>query len=100
MKTSGSTQMDLEGKRLVNFCAVFGRRVHWTENMQHIEKAYRDKMVRKDFRDMRIYGNTTERINAKGCKKGYPVRFKVIGNGTYEGILEYLSWWYRNRGFG
>ena len=95
MMTSNEGQLDLFGKRVYNFTVIFGERLPWQENMNHIRNAYKDGMVNKVFLRMRFQGFTTERVNRKCKRKGAPTFFRYFPDPKKrnEGCMEYMKWW-------
>ena len=100
MKTSDVGQVDLFGNKLLSFSVIFGTHIPWQENMQHIDDAFKDKMVDKKFRKMRFQGFITERVNRKTHTISHPKIFKYISNGSHKGCFDYLKWWVYYRKLG
>jgi len=100
-KTSEPWQIDLFGKRLGNFTAIFGKPIEWQEILWHVEQAYKARVVSKQFLLARIRdGTTTERVNRKNLKKSYPTAYRFIRNGDNAGCKEYVEFWANNRKIG
>lgn len=100
MRTSSSKQIDLFDNELDNFCIIFGQPLPWQEIRLHVEHAYEDEIVNRQFRDMRYLGHITERVNRKNSGKDHPRVYTYFPNGNNEGCMEYLRWWKWNREVG
>ncbi|MEM2111348.1 MAG: hypothetical protein QXX08_05670 [Candidatus Bathyarchaeia archaeon] len=96
MKTSESTQVDLYGKTLGNYCIIFGRILTWDEIKWHVKEAFRLGMVNKGFVIIRKFGSITIRVNAKNDKIPPPTPVYYFSNGDKEGrkgIWAFLKHW-------
>jgi len=97
MKTSDTSQIDLFGNRLGNYCIIFGKKLDWNEIKWHIQQAYKIGIVNKGFLAMRKFGTITIRVNAKNNKIPYPkiVYYYSYGNGKEDkiGIWTFMKFW-------
>jgi len=94
METSdGKGQMDLLGRRLKNFCIIFGKIMSWEEVKWHIQEAYRLGMVHRNFLIMRKIDKITIRVNSKNGKKPAPKIIHYFSNGDRRGAMGFLRHW-------
>lgn len=93
MRTSKSTQVDLYGRSLGNYCIIFGKILDWQEIRWHVQEAYRLGMVNRAFTALREFGYITIRVNAKNNKIPYPESLYFFQNGDDTGIVKFLEHW-------
>jgi len=99
-KTSDSSQVDLFGNRLGNYCIVFGKVLPWDEIKWHVREAYRLGMVNKGFVIIRKFGSITIRVNSKNSKIPPPRPISYFSNVDDTGILEFIDHWVMCRKMG
>lgn len=95
-KTSDTSQVDLHGNRLGNYCIIFGTITSWDEIRWHVQEVYRLGMVKKDFLALRDFGFVTIRVNAKNDKIPPPKIVSYFSNGDKKGrigIWGFLKHW-------
>jgi hypothetical protein len=93
MLTSDSTQVDLLGKPLGNYCIIFGQPVDRLEWSWHIGECLRLGMINKAFAVLRNYGNITIRANKKNKETPYPRIIYYFANGDETGVNAFLEYW-------
>jgi hypothetical protein len=102
-KTSDTPQVDLYGKRLGNYCIIFGKVLSWDEIQWHIGECYRQGMVNKGFTALRKFGSITIRVNAKNDKIPPPMPISYFSNGSKEarkGVMAFTRHWVMCRKMG
>jgi len=102
-KTSDSSQVDLYGNRLGNYCIIFGKILSWDEVKWHVQEAFCNKMVNKGFVIIRKFGSITIRINAKNNKIPPPMPISYFRNGGKEsrkGVMAFTRHWVMCRKLG
>jgi len=99
-KTSDTPQVDLFGKRLGNFCIIFGKGLPWDEIKWHVKEAYRQGIVNKGFTALREFGSITIRVNAKNSKIPPPRPVCYFSNGDDTGVMEFIGHWVMCRKMG
>jgi len=102
-KTSDSSQVDLFGNRLGNYCIIFGKIISWNEVKWHVQEAFRNKMVNKGFVIIRKFGSITIRINAKNDKIPPPMPISYFSNGgkkARKGVMAFTRHWVMCRKLG
>lgn len=99
-KTSDSSQVDLFGNRLGNYCIIFGKVLSWDEVKWHVHEAYRLGMVNKGFTALRKFGSITIRVNSKNNKIPPPRPISYFSNGDDTGVLEFIDHWVMCRKMG
>lgn len=100
-KTSDSSQVDLFGNRLNNYCIIFGKRLTWEEIQWHIDECFRLGIINRGFHKLRKFGSITIRVNAKNDKIPPPAIVRYFSNGDSrkdrEGVIRFLEHWVRCR---
>lgn len=99
-KTSDTSQVDLFGNRMGNYCIIFGKVLPWDEVKWHVQEAYRQGIVNKGFTALRKFGSITIRVNAKNNKIPPPKPLYYFPNGDDKGIQEFLEYWRMCRNLG
>jgi hypothetical protein len=100
IRTSESSQVDLFGNQLGNFCIIFGRILPWEETKWHIKEAYRLGMVKKNFLVMREIDLITIRVNAKNSEIPHPEVVYYLQKRTVKGVYKFLEYWIWHRNLG
>jgi len=100
LKTSDTPQTDLFGKRLGNYCIIFGKDLAWDEIQWHIQEAYRLGMVNKGFTALRQFGSITIRVNSKNDKIPPPKPIYYFRNGDRTGVMAFTRHWVMCRKLG
>jgi len=96
MMTSEVKQMTFDGHILNSYCTVFGKTGldFYRDVIPHVERAYREKMVSKQFLEMRgKCGSTTIRVNRKNDEKPHPKYVYYFPNGDNRGVMRFLRLW-------
>jgi hypothetical protein len=99
-KTSDSSQVDLFGNRLGNYCSIFGKPLSWDEIRWHVLEAYRLGMVNKGFAVIRKFGSITIRVNSKNNKIPPPKPIYYYRNGDNRGVMDFTKHWVMCRKLG
>jgi hypothetical protein len=99
-KTSDSSQVDLFGNRLGNYCIIFGKVLPWEEVKWHVQETYRLGMVNKGFIIIRKFGSITIRVNSKNNKIPPPRPICYFSNGDDTGIMKFIDHWVMCRKMG
>jgi hypothetical protein len=92
-KTSDTTQVNLFGKRLGNYCIIFGKVLSWDEIKWHVQEAYKSGVVNKSFKKLREFGFITIRVNSKNSKIPPPKPLFYFRNGDNRGITAFVNHW-------
>jgi len=92
-KTSDSNRVDLYGKRLGNYCIIFGKVLPWDEIKWHIQEAFRLGMIDKKFKRIREFGTITIRVNSKNSRIPPPRPLYYFRNGDDTGIRKFVNHW-------
>jgi len=99
-KTSDTSQVDLFGNRMGNYCIIFGKILPWDEIKWHVKEAYRLEMVNKGFAALREFGSITIRVNSKNNKIPPPKPLYYFRNGDSRGITAFTKHWKMCRNMG
>ena len=99
-KTSDTSQVNLFGKPLGNYCIIFGKVLSWDEMKWHVQEAHRQGMVNKGFTALRQFGFITIRVNAKNNKIPPPKPVYYFRNGDNRGIAAFIKHWEMCRSMG
>jgi hypothetical protein len=102
-KTSDSSQVDLFGNPLANYCVIFGKILSWDEIKWHVQEAYRLGMVNKGFVIIRKFGSITIRVNSKNDKIPPPMPIAYFSNGgkkARKGVIAFIRHWVMCRELG
>jgi hypothetical protein len=92
-KTSDSSQVDLLGNHLGNYCIIFGKVLPWDEVKWHIQEANRLGIINKGFAALRKFGSITIRVTAKNNTIPPPKSVCYFHNGDNGGITAFVKHW-------
>jgi hypothetical protein len=92
-KTSDTSQVDLFGNRMGNYCIIFGKVLPWDEIKWHVQEAYKLGIINKGFTALRKFGSITIRVNAKNNKIPPPKPLYYFRNGDNRGITAFVKHW-------
>jgi len=100
-KTFDTPQVDLYGKRLGNYCSIFGKiPLPWDEIKWHVQEAYRLGMVNRQFVIIRKFGSISIRVNSKNNKIPTAKPVYYFRNGDNRGITAFVKHWKMCRNMG
>jgi hypothetical protein len=99
-KTSDTTQVNLFGKRLGNYCIIFGKVLPWDEIKWLVKDAYKSGIVNKGFTALRMFGFITIRVNSKNSKIPPPKPLYYFHNGDDTGVKAFVDYWKMCRNMG
>lgn len=99
-KTSDTSQVDLYGNRMGNYCIIFGKVLPWDEVKWHVQEAYILGIVNKGFAALRKFGSITIRVNAKNNRTPPPKPLYHFRNGDDRGITAFVKHWKMCRNMG
>jgi hypothetical protein len=92
-KTSDTNRVDLFGKRLGNYCIIFGKVLSWEEIQWHITECRRLGIIERAFANLREFGFITIRVNSKNNKIPPPKPLYYFRNGDNRGITAFTKHW-------
>lgn len=99
-KTSVTCQVDMNGRRLGNYCIIFGKVLPWDEVKWHVQEVHRLGMVNKGFTALREFGSITIRVSSKNNKIPPPKPLYYFRNGDSRGITAFVRHWKMCRSMG